>query len=166
MSWILTALGAFDRGFLPFYLIALGTGIAAAWVDMRDYRVPDAFIAIGSFCAILLGILLEPGALLTRFICSGSGFLLLYLFSLALKQGLGLGDTKFLSLAGFCIGPIGLWICLSAACLSAILFYCLRLFVLRKRVKGAEKNPRPIPFLPFLTGGILISLFAKFLGMC
>ena len=79
MAWILTVLGAFERGVLPFHLIALGTGIVAAWVDIRHYRVPDSIIAIGAFCAILLGIILEPGALLARFICSGGAFFILYL---------------------------------------------------------------------------------------
>ncbi len=145
------------------WALSLCAGILLSAMDIRFRRIPDVILAIWALASIIIAALLFPGGILARFLCSGISFLAMALFQAWKKNGLGFGDVKFIAVAAFNLGPFHTWLMLICAALLAllyyVLFYLLYLFIGRRLGWTALRQKR-IPFAPFLSLGIFLTLFA------
>ncbi|GFN23293.1 prepilin peptidase [Thermanaeromonas sp. C210] len=127
--------------------------IAASFIDLEHYLIPDRLI----FAGLLVG----GGFLLSnREITIGSGFLgalsaagLLWLLALASRGNVGGGDIKLAAVVGLFMGwPWGLGAVLGGLFLAG----AAGAFLLALRVKGRKD---PLPLAPFLSAGALVAFF-------
>lgn len=135
-------------------------GYIAAVSDIKKQRVSNQLVLIflvvwflSIFPQILLNINLITELLRTAilgFAVSGGLFLAVYTIS---RGGLGGGDVKFMAVAGLYLGMNGV---LQSMLFGSILAsLCGLLLILLKKIKRKDS----IPLIPFLYGGILITLF-------
>lgn len=141
---------------------ALGLTGLLLWIsiaDLNSWRIPDRLN--GALCALGLISAAWSGALLTgiagMLIGAGGALLIRFgYFKLRGRQGLGLGDVKFLGAAGAWVGPDGLPAVLLLASLSGLLL------VLAQRAAGRETGAASrIAFGPHLALGLLAAWVVK-----
>lgn len=161
-----------------FFIIVL---IAAAFIDFKHRIIPNILIGIGFLGAAIIG--LFNSYLISAFdlfifpnfhswssIILGSflGFAPLFVVNLLLfvksrsKQnfeGFGGGDIKLMALGGFYLGPSHI---LSTYFYTALLtLIVLSILLLTKKIKRKDS----IPFGPFLSFGMIVSLISKLIAL-
>lgn len=151
-----------DGFILLQYELLLSIGYAAAVQDLKDKTVPNTIIlallacwTLTIFPQLVAGANLEHGIekllrAAAGFLVGGGLFLLVYLIS---RNGLGGGDVKFMAVAGLYLGADGILPAMLYGSIFASLFG-LALILLKKI---GRKDP--IPLIPFLYIGIIISIF-------
>lgn len=129
--------------------------IAVSWIDFRTLRIPNALnLAIG-ICGLIVGYMLGRD-LVPLFLGMALGYLALAGVNLAYRairgrDGIGMGDAKFLAAAGAWVGWSGLPFTVLIASAAGIAV-----------IAGARIMGRPVtlsdktPFGPFLATATMI----------
>ena len=127
-------------------LAALALVGAGAVVDLHLRRIPN-------LCSLLLLAVGTAKIMLLYCLAGGVGMLAcLSLCRLISRGGIGIGDVKILSAAGFCLGLETGFLSLLAAQLLAVLAAIVLLVTKRAKWKDS------LPFAPFLWAGLLLCL--------
>lgn len=134
------------------YLFLAGILIAAAFIDLQHYIIPNFLVVAGLAGSVVFGVLARDvgvvSALAGAAACGG----FLFLVALLSGGGMGGGDVKLAFVTGLYLGwplaPLGL---LLAICVGGVLAIVLLAF----HIKGRKD---PLPFGPFLALGFLIAL--------
>lgn len=137
---------------LAKYLFLACVLVAAAFIDLQHYIIPDTLVLAGLAGCLVLGALARDVGVLSALSGAAAcgGFLLLV--ALLSGGGMGGGDVKLAFVSGLFLGwplaPLGLFlgICLGGA---------LALTLLALHIKGRKD---PLPFGPFISLGFLIAL--------
>ncbi|WP_430786849.1 prepilin peptidase [Actinoplanes sp. G11-F43] len=145
---------------LPAYLWFGGLGVAAAVVDARVRRLPNAITAawaVGTVAGLLVPAVIEQrGDDWLRAVLAG--VTLTVVFGLvALSGALGWGDVKAAAAVGVILGWLG-WVAVYAGMLAAAVLAGGWAVVLLAR--GRARRRTRIPLGPFLVAGAVIALTA------
>lgn len=127
--------------------------IAAAIIDIKERRIPDILVLIGTAAGLFFSLLDPNRKFLVSLAGGAAAVLLLLLVYYTAKGGLGLGDVKLFG----CIGTYleladTVSVMLIAAVLSGI--FSLVLICIKRVSKRQE-----LPFAPFILMGVLIAVF-------
>ena len=140
-------------------LAALALVGAGAVVDLHLRRIPNLcsllLLAVGTVCVVLDFLLAPETAKIMLLYCLAGGVGMLVCLSLCRlisRGGIGIGDVKILSAAGFCLGLETGFLSLLAAQLLAVLAAIVLLVTKRAKWKDS------LPFAPFLWAGLLLCL--------
>lgn len=145
---------------LAAYLLVGALGVAMAYVDVREHRLPD-WLTYPAFAgaAVLLAVAAAVSGGWAAFGRAGLAALALVLVFLALaliRPGeLGLGDVKLAGSLGMLLGWIG-WAHVVLGGFLGFLFggvYSLALVLARRAGRRSQ-----VPFGPFLLGGALVAV--------
>ncbi len=133
--------------------IAVSVLIAASFIDIRTMEIPDG-ISVALAVAGILSFFIPGSVLWDRLLgiaCAAGPLLLIHIFSKG--AAMGMGDIKLMAAAGLMLG-----VKLSFfALFSAVLFgAAVSVILLALKLKGRKDE---IPFVPFLSFGIIFSLF-------
>lgn len=99
-------------------LVIAGLLLIAAWVDVRQHRIPNVIVFSGTAIALLMHVVLpgglgfisvQPGGLGLSGALQGLFLGLLVMLPFHLWFGLGAGDVKLMAMIGAFIGPFLLW---------------------------------------------------------
>lgn len=138
-------------------LVVLLVGVSA--VDLGSWRIPNTLnAALGGLGLLWAG---WAGTLLTGVLGGAVGLAVPLLirsayFKLRGRQGLGLGDVKFLGAAGIWVGWDGLPILLLIASISG-----LTMVVVQRVTGGDAGSGNRVAFGPHLSLGLLVVWIAK-----
>ena len=143
-----------------FCLIVLGLACAwLVWADLRDGIIPDWINALIAVLGLVRALISEgaaaAGAAAGAGLLIGAALLLLrhIYFLVRGRQGLGLGDVKFLAAAALWTGLGDFPILLLAATFTALV---VAIFL---HVAGRSMTARTsLPFGPFLVAGLVVTL--------
>ncbi|HAG08834.1 MAG TPA: prepilin peptidase [Desulfotomaculum sp.] len=135
------------------YLILTCLLMIISFIDLEHYFIPDQLILLMLGTGILLNFFTRelpiPSILWGMLVLAGTLFLLAALS----KGGMGGGDIKLAGAAGLFLGwPQSLLALFLAGFLGGIFSLILLIFQLKKRKD-------PLPFAPFLSGGIILTVF-------
>lgn len=130
-----------------------------AYIDLRSYRIPNAFIIFGLACRVILVIfelIFERRFIVSHLIPEGiaAAALLLasFLCSLFMKNAIGFGDMKLFAVMGLMLGLNGIW---GAVFLSLIVSFIAAVILLITKKKTRKDA---IPFGPAIVVGTFISV--------
>src|ERR1700736_2562036 len=149
---------------VPEMVIAVSFGLLCllsavlAWSDMRDGIIPDwlnlTIAGLGLLRAVIVDGPLAGSEAVCEGVAIGAIFWLLRRLYFAFRkiQGLGLGDVKFLAVAGIWVGVVGLPMLLLVAALIALA--CAGVMQLAGRPLHAQSS---ISFGPYLALGLLFA---------
>ncbi|MDN5346864.1 MAG: leader peptidase (prepilin peptidase) / N-methyltransferase [Clostridia bacterium] len=137
---------------LAKYLFLGAVLIAAAFIDLEHYLIPDRLVLAGLAGAVILGFAardLEIWSALAGF-AAGAGFL--SVVAVISKGGMGGGDVKLAAVAGLFLGwplaALALFLAVVAGGLAAAVFLFL----------GIKGRKDPVPFAPFIAAGTLAAI--------
>lgn len=130
-----------------------------AYIDFKEYRIPNAFILMGLisriiivFPEIFMGEKVVTNILL-ELIAAGILILGTVLCKLMIKNAIGAGDIKLFIVMGLLLGLDGTW---SAVFMSLIISFFVAVGLLVTKKKSRNDN---IPFGPAIALGTYISIF-------
>ncbi|HAA89361.1 MAG: Type 4 prepilin-like proteins leader peptide-processing enzyme PilD [Thermoanaerobacterales bacterium 50_218] len=142
-----------DLFLLLKYFFLSGLLIAAAFIDVEHYLIPDKLVLAGLVAGIIFTLLpgdLGVGVALLGAVVAG-GFL--FLVAVLSRGGLGGGDIKLGAVVGLFLGwPLGPLSIFLGCCLGGF----AGLILLMLRIKGRKD---PLPLGPFIALGSFVSLF-------
>lgn len=150
---------------MPFPLAGAGlifgwTLLALAWIDIRNYLLPNILTIPLGLAGLTLSMLLWVDRFPAHVMGAVSGYALLTIVALTYRElfgrdGLGLGDAKLLGAIGAWVGWQGLGTTLLVAALGGLAF------VLILKASGRDvRRDQAIPFGPFLAlGGWIVWLY-------
>lgn len=136
--------------FITFMILATAS-------DMKEMIVPDRFVLIGLVSVLALRIV-QGDMLIHYLISSAVAFSLLFLILIISKGKMGGADVKLYALIGLSIGWMDSIGSLFYASMVALLFYIALTIV----NKGKLDSKKEIPFVPFITIGVLCTYFLTF----
>ena len=135
------------------YLILICFLMVISFIDLKHYLIPDQLILLMLGTGILLNFFTRelPISSILWGVLVPAG--MLFLLAVLSKGGMGGGDIKLAGAAGLFLGwPQSLLALLLASFLGSIFGLTLLIFRLKKRKD-------PLPFAPFLSGGIVLTVF-------
>jgi len=141
---------------LPLFLFF---AVPIAFVDAREYRIPDE-LSLGGIAAFLVLHLLRAAVRPAwEGLAAGAlGFASFWIIGTASGGRLGLGDAKLSALIAVAAGVGGWVVALWIACLSAL----IHAFAVSRR--GGSPGSLRIPFAPFLGLGGSMAVALRVLG--
>lgn len=134
------------------YIVAFAVLAGAAFIDIRERRIPDRLIIAGIAAGIAVRLLGPQGGITDGIIGGISAFAVLLAVHLVTRGSLGLGDVKLMGCIGFCLGVERVF---SILLVSVIL---IGLYGLVLVCIDRENRSRELPFAPFLLAGTLIAM--------
>lgn len=135
-------------------LVFITIMILATASDMKEMIVPDRFVLVGIISVLILRII-SGDMLINYLISSVVAFALLLLILLASGGRMGGADVKLYALIGLAIGWQDAIGSLFYASMAALVFY----IVISLKNKGKLDKKQEIPFVPFITIGVLCTYF-------
>lgn len=139
------------------HIIFITLMIIATVTDLKETMVPDRFFIIG--LALIFPIRMLTGTPIIPYLIGGGGAFLLMLAILLLSGGkLGGADVKLYALIGSALGFLPAIETLFYASMIGLLFN-IPFIIMKKKDKAAE-----IPFVPFITLGILVVYIFESIG--
>jgi len=135
------------------YLILICFLMVISFIDLEYYLIPDRLILFMLGMGILLNFFTRelPISSILWGVLVPAG--ILFLLAVLSKGGMGGGDIKLAGAAGLFLGwPQSLLALFLACFLGGIFGLILLIFHLKKRKD-------PLPFAPFLSGGIILTVF-------
>lgn len=130
-----------------------------AYIDYRTYRIPNAFIALGAGCRVIIFVFelfMDSEhvwkTLLSEAISAVALLLAAGLCALFIKNSIGRGDMKLFAIMGLMLGLEGIW---GAIFLSLIVSFFISVFVLITKKKSRKDA---IPFGPAIVIGTYLSV--------
>lgn len=130
--------------------------ILATATDLREMIVPDRFIVVG-LAFTLIGRIILNQELSYYLISSAISFGVLFAILILSKGKMGGADVKLYALIGLAVGWQSSIGSLFYASIVALLFY-----IVVYAFKGKVTRDMEIPFVPFITVGVLLSYFFNF----
>ena len=131
-----------------------------ALIDLKSYRIPNAFIIYGLVCrAVLLLLELLFGeigvwqTLLTEVVAAAALLIAALLCSLLIKNSIGFGDIKLFVIMGMLLGTDAIWGAIFLSLLVSFVIAAVALITKRKTRKDV------IPFGPALVIGTFLSVY-------
>lgn len=125
--------------------------------DLKEMIVPDRFIVIGLISVLVLRII-QGDMLVDYIISAGVAFGVLFLILILSGGRMGGADVKLYALIGLSIGWMDSFGSLFYASIIALIFH----LILALFNKGKFDRKREIPFVPFITLGVLCTYFLTF----
>jgi prepilin signal peptidase PulO-like enzyme (type II secretory pathway) len=122
-------------------------------VDIKTKRIPNLFIYWGFVLLLLIKIFVEKqnvNILLVSLIFAYIPFFLIWFYT---KGKLGLGDAKLSAIIGLALG-LRSWFSVLFISSIASLVFAVSMLLLKKIDRGTQ-----IPYAPFLSLGVLVSIF-------
>ncbi|MGQ9497209.1 MAG: prepilin peptidase [Desulfotomaculales bacterium] len=137
---------------LAKYLFLGAVLIAAAFIDLEHYLIPDRLVLAGVAGAVILGFAArDMGIWPTLAGCAaGAGFL--SVVAVISKGGMGGGDVKLAAVVGLFLG----WPLVALALLLAVVVGGLAAAVFL--LLGIKGRKDPVPFAPFIAAGTLAAI--------
>lgn len=130
-----------------------------AYIDFKTYRIPNAFIAVGGICRVVIlafELLFDSSfvwtILLSEVIAAAALLLASVLCTVCVKNSIGFGDMKLFIIMGLMLGLNGIW---GAIFLSLIVSFFISAFLLLTRKKTRKDA---IPFGPAIVIGTYLSV--------
>lgn len=131
--------------------------VLATTTDLKETMVPDRFIVIGSVLVLSLRLIAKLS--FVDYLISGAiSFAILFIILILSKGRMGGADVKLYGLIGFAIGLQDAVGSLFYASIIALLYH---IPILVKN-KGKIERDKEIPFVPFITMGVLCTYFLSF----
>lgn len=130
-----------------------------AYIDYKEYRIPNTFILMGLVSRVLILMvelfMKEPMLLniVSELIATGILVFGTVLCRLMIKNAIGAGDIKLFIVMGLLLGLDGTW---GAVFMSLIVSFFVAVFLLISKKKSREDN---IPFGPAIAIGTYVSIF-------
>ncbi len=132
----------------------------AAYVDYKEYRIPNRYILLGLIyrgILLLLEFFTERAdlkvTLLSEIIAAAALLLAAGLCRLCIKNAVGMGDIKLFVVMGLLLGLNGIW---SAVFLSLIASFVTAVYLLIRKKKSRKDS---IPFGPAIAAGTFVSVW-------
>lgn len=134
------------------YLFLGAVLIAAAFIDLEHYLIPNRLVLAGLAGAAILGFAARDVGLWSALAGGAAGAGFLALVAVISKGGVGGGDVKLVGVAGFFVGwplaALALFLAVAAGGLAAAVLLLLRL----------KRRKDPVPFGPFIAAGTLAAV--------
>lgn len=153
---------ASEKTLSVFETIKLGMAVlctsAVMLTDFYIYIIPNSFLigaAIARAILLLIEMFFRPdwmASLMNSVIGFGVAFVVMFLFSVMTRQGIGMGDVKLMAVLGMLCGLTAVINVLIYALMLCVV--CSAVLVVRKKKSIKDK----VPFGPFLYGGLIIAL--------
>lgn len=145
-------------------MILLAVIWPVAYIDIKTYRIPNAYILFGVACRVIMipiEFLVNGKAVWTTLLSEGVAaiaiFLAAVLCSLCVKNALGYGDIKLFMVMGLLLGLDAIW---GAVFLALIISFVIAIVVLVTKKKTRKDV---IPFGPAIVAGTYLAILV--LGM-
>lgn len=133
-------------------LIFITAMIVATVTDLKETIVPDRIIVVGLILVLILRLIFKLETM--RYIIGGlASFGILYLIFILSGGKMGGADVKIYALIGLAIGFINAISSLFYASIVALVVSLIK-YLGGEKIKGVE-----IPFIPFITIGVLMSYY-------
>jgi leader peptidase (prepilin peptidase) / N-methyltransferase len=145
---------------LPAYLIAAALGVAMAYVDLRERRLPDpltssALLACGLLLAVAAVIDGNWNAYGRAWLAALAMFAAYLVLAMLRPADLGLGDVKLAAVIGLMTGWLGWGIAVVATFLAFVLGGLAGIALM---LVGRAGRRTAIPFGPFMLAGALVAV--------
>lgn len=140
-----------NSGVLSYFAVIILL-IAASVIDLREHRIPDKLIAVGTVLGLVFSLLDPYKGLLNSLIGGITSALVLLLIFYITRGGIGLGDVKLFGCAGIYLGLNGIASAMLIAAFLSGLFSLILICINR------DNKRREIPFAPFILAGTLAAI--------
>lgn len=127
--------------------------VAAAVIDLRERRIPNALTVPAAAVALAAGLALDPGGQAERIVAAVLAAAFLLVPAVLQPSGMGMGDVKLVGVIGLCVGR---WVL--AALLVALVAGTLLGAAIAVRRGVASARSTHVPFGPFLALGGLAAV--------
>lgn len=160
----LAVLGVLGLGIRPLLLGVVAVAMVTeelARVDIAEHRLPNRLV-LPLYPVVVLGVVGDSAVSGTNpliAIAAGAGTFV-FLLTLCLAGGMGMGDVKLGGVLGLCLGALGLTAAAGGLALGFVAGAIGGLFVLaRTSAAGSLQRQRQrIPFGPFLLAGFWLAV--------
>lgn len=135
--------------------------IIASSADLKEQWIPDRFVVIGLALVFVLRLIFnESGEIIYHLISMLAAFGMMYLIYLLSKGRLGGADIKLYALIGLSIGIMdAIGSLFYSSFVAVFVYYAMNLFI-KKDEKVTGKTV--IPYVPFITIGVLMTYFLPY----
>jgi len=137
---------------LAKYLFLGAVLIAAAFIDLEHYLIPDRLVLAGLAGAVILGFAARDVGIWSALAGCAAGAGFLSVIAVISKGGMGGGDVKLAAVTGLFLGwplaALALFLAIVSGGLAAAIFLLL----------GIKGRKDPVPFAPFIAAGTLIAI--------
>jgi len=145
---------------LPAYLVVAALGVASAYVDLHEHRLPDpltssALAAAGVLLAVAAAVDGEWSAYSRAWIAAAVMSAAFLGLAMLRPADLGLGDVKLAAVVGLVTGWLGWGIAVVAAFLGFLLGGLAGVALV---LAGRAGRRTAIPFGPFMLAGALVAV--------
>jgi leader peptidase (prepilin peptidase)/N-methyltransferase len=134
------------------YLFLAGVLLAAAFIDLEHYLIPNRLVLAGLAGAVILGFVARDVDLWSALAGGAAGAGFWAVVAVISKGGVGGGDVKLAGVAGFFVGwpsiALALFLTVAAGGLAAAVLLLLK-------IKGRKD---PMPLAPFIAAGTLAAI--------
>ena len=140
---------------LALGLVLVTVLIPAAAIDLEHRIIPNKLLLVGGVAALAAGTALDPGGEPSRLIAGAAagGFFLIAV--LAYPRGMGMGDVKFATFIGLCLGSA-----VAPAMLAALIAGLTVGVLVIARIGVQAGRKTAIPFGPSLAAGAVLGIVA------
>jgi leader peptidase (prepilin peptidase)/N-methyltransferase len=147
---------------LPAYLLVAALGVALAWVDLREHRLPDMLTALAltggglflGLAAVATGDWVGYGR---AWLVAGVMFAAYLGLAMLRPADLGLGDVKLAGVVGLMLGWLGWGEAVLGTFLGFLFGGVVGIFLL---LAGRAGRRTALPFGPFMLLGALVAIAA------
>lgn len=140
-------------------LVFITIMVLATASDLKKMIVPDRFVIVGLSLILILRVIYSDIDMLTYYTMSSIvAFSLLLLILILSKGKMGGADVKLYALIGMSIGWMDSIGSLFYASISALIFYIIIAIFNKNEINRKQE----IPFVPFITVGVLCTYFLTF----
>jgi len=147
----------------PAFCYLAAVGVPLAFIDAREYRLPDA-LTLPSYpaCLLLLGLAAPfvpggTGRFVHALIGMAAGVALFFLLLLAFPAGLGMGDVKLAGPLGAYLGWLGATAFVAGLMAAWLLAAVTGLGLI---AAGRASRKTQFPFGPFMIAGAFLAILA------
>ena len=147
---------------LPAYLLVAALGVALAWVDLREHRLPDMLTALaltggGLFLGLAAGATGNWVGYGRAWLVAGVMFAAFLGLAMLRPADLGLGDVKLAGVVGLMMGWLGWGEAVLGTFLGFLFGGVVGIFLL---LAGRAGRRTALPFGPFMLLGALVAIAA------
>lgn len=159
-TWAVLALSRGWGADLPAYLLVGALGVAMAYVDLREHRLPDpltlaALVGGGLLLAAAAAVTGEWPAYGRAWLVAAAMFVAFLLLALIRPADLGFGDVKLAAAMGLVLGWLGWGVAVVGAFLGFLFGGLVGVALL---LTGKAGRRTAIPFGPFMLLGALVAV--------
>lgn len=134
-----------------FFCLVISLMMALTVADIEYRLVPDTIILFTAIVIVPYGIYNYNYDFMNHIIAGVGGFLFFLIMAMASKGGMGGGDIKLIGVLGLALGFEKIIIIILVSSIIGVLYGLI--------VKMITKEKAPLPFVPFMAIGTVISMF-------